>query len=61
MGPIPDIDLGDIGHHSTAFTLDVYSHVVPGMQRQAAERLARLVLDSPDDADLAHDRPDEFS
>lgn len=31
-------------HHSTAFTLDVDTHVVPGMQRQAAETLVGLIL-----------------
>ncbi len=33
-----------LGHHSTAFTLDVYSHVVPGMQSQAANHVSDLVL-----------------
>ena len=38
-----------LGHHSTAFMLDVYSHVVPGMQQDAAERVAGLILDDPTD------------
>ncbi|QBI22013.1 integrase [Egibacter rhizosphaerae] len=38
-----------MGHHSTAFTLDIYSHVIPGMQQQAAERIADLVLGPGDE------------
>jgi integrase len=32
-----------LGHSSVAMTLDVYSHVAPGIQEDAAERIARLV------------------
>lgn len=32
-----------LGHTSTAFTMDVYSHVLPDMQREAADRLDVLV------------------
>ncbi len=32
-----------LGHASVAFTLDVYSHVVPGLQEDAAQRIAALV------------------
>ncbi len=31
-----------LGHATVAFTLDVYSHVIPGMQEEAAERIAAL-------------------
>jgi integrase len=31
-----------LGHASIAITLDVYSHVVPAMQQDAAERVAAL-------------------
>ena len=31
-----------LGHASAALTLDVYSHVLPNMQQQAAERLEVL-------------------
>ena len=31
-----------LGHSSVAFTLDVYSHVVPALQEDAAERVAEL-------------------
>lgn len=32
-----------LGHATVAFTLDVYSHVVPGMQEDAADRIAALM------------------
>jgi integrase len=32
-----------LGHATVAFTLDVYSHVVPGLQEDAAQRIAALV------------------
>ena len=33
-----------LGHASVAFTMDVYGHLIPGMQEDAAEKLDRLVL-----------------
>ena len=33
-----------LGHHSPAFTLSVYAHVLPGMQSEAAETFAGLVF-----------------
>ena len=36
----PKIVQERLGHHSTAFTMDVYSSVLPSMQREAVERLA---------------------
>ncbi len=32
-----------LGHASATITLGVYAHVMPGMQREAADRLALLV------------------
>lgn len=32
-----------LGHHSTAFTEETYFHVLPGMQAEAAEAVARMV------------------
>ncbi|MFP4555216.1 MAG: tyrosine-type recombinase/integrase, partial [Actinomycetota bacterium] len=32
-----------LGHASPEFTLHRYSHVMPGMQRDAADRIARAV------------------
>jgi integrase len=37
----PKVASERLGHHSVAFTLDVYSHVVPGMQSAAAEATPR--------------------
>ncbi len=33
-----------LGHASIAIPLDTYSHVVPNMQEEAAEQVARLIL-----------------
>ena len=33
-----------LGHASVAFTLDTYSHVMPGLQEVAAERFDQLIL-----------------
>jgi len=38
-----------LGHSSVALTLDVYSHVLPHMQEDAARRMAALLGDSGDD------------
>lgn len=40
-----------LGHHSVAFTLDTYAHVMPGMQSEAVRRLSTLI----DDPDREHD------
>jgi integrase len=47
-GVNPRVASERLGHHSVAFTLDVYSHVVPGMQSAAAERIAEMIFDSDD-------------
>ena len=31
-----------LGHSRVGMTLDVYSHVLPGMQEDAAERISKL-------------------
>jgi len=33
-----------LGHSTTSFTLDKYAHVLPGMQAEAADLVAGLVL-----------------
>ncbi len=33
-----------LGHASVAFTMSVYQHVMPGMQREAAEKMAGLIF-----------------
>jgi integrase len=35
-----------LGHATVSFTLDTYSHVMPGMQEEAASAVAELVLGS---------------
>jgi integrase len=32
-----------LGHATASITLDVYSHVLPGMQREAVEKLETLL------------------
>ena len=34
-----------LGHANIAITLDVYSHVIPGMDAAAANAVASLILD----------------
>ena len=36
-----------LGHATVAITLDVYSHVIPGMDAQAANAVASLILSNP--------------
>ena len=43
-GANPKVVQERLGHYSVAFTLDAYSSVVPGMQSEAAEQVATLVL-----------------
>jgi hypothetical protein len=33
-----------LGHATIAITMDTYSHVIPGLDEQAAETVARLIL-----------------
>ncbi|HXH57089.1 hypothetical protein [Iamia sp.] len=33
-----------LGHATVAFTVDVYSHTVPALQEEAADRVAALIL-----------------
>lgn len=35
-----------LGHASVAFTMSVYQHIMPGMQREAAEKMAGLIFSS---------------
>jgi hypothetical protein len=39
----PKIVSERLGHASVAFTLDTYSHVVPGLQEAAAERFDKML------------------
>jgi integrase len=42
-GVNPKVVSERLGHSSVAFTLDVYSHVVPALDEEAANRVARLI------------------
>ena len=33
-----------LGHATIAITMDTYSHVLPGLDREAADSVARLIL-----------------
>ncbi len=46
QGENPKVVQERLGHSSPAFTLHIYSHVLPGMQDQAARRLAERILGS---------------
>jgi Phage integrase family len=39
-----------LGHANVQITLDTYSHVIPGLDEQAAATVARLILDGSDTA-----------
>jgi hypothetical protein len=40
-----------LGHATIAITLDTSSHVIPGMDEEAASRVANLILGAPKAAD----------
>ena len=40
-----------LGHANIAITLDVYSHVIPGMDAQAANAVASLILGDPTESE----------
>lgn len=44
LGVHPKVVQERLGHSSPAFTMAVYGHVVPGMQEDAAEKLAEKLL-----------------
>jgi integrase len=45
-GVSPKVISEQLGHASVAFTLDVYSHVLPHMQDAAAERVQALLIEA---------------
>jgi integrase len=53
-GVSPKVISEQLGHASVAFTLDVYSHVLPHMQDQAASMVQALLLPYPTGMDLEH-------
>jgi hypothetical protein len=44
-----------LGHATIAITMDTYSHVIPGLDEQAAETVAHLILGPV--ADLSANKP----
>ena len=46
-GVNPKVVSERLGHTSVSFTLDVYSHVLPGLQQDAAEKVAALISADP--------------
>jgi integrase len=46
-GVHPKIVSERLGHSSVAFTMDVYAHVVEGMQEQAADAIVALIFPRP--------------
>jgi integrase len=46
-GVHPKVAQERLGHSSIAITLDIYSHVAPGMQEDAAAKLGALVFEHP--------------
>jgi hypothetical protein len=46
------------GHANIAITMDTYSHVLPGLDAQAADTVARLILGPPEpSSDPSADKP----
>jgi len=43
-GISPKVVSERLGHSTVAMTLDVYSHVLPSLEAEAAERVASLVF-----------------
>jgi integrase len=56
-GVHPKVVSARLGHASVAFTLSVYSHVMPGMDEHAASTIADLILGPPDGAAPADNGP----
>ena len=43
-GTHPKVVADRLGHSTTAITLDIYSHVIPSVEEQAASRIANLIF-----------------
>jgi integrase len=46
-----------LGHANIAITLDVYSHVIPGMDAAAANAVASLILDGSNQSERPGSKP----
>ena len=49
-GVPPKVVSERLGHATVAFTMDVYAHVIPGMQARAAETFGQLVFGDGDES-----------
>lgn len=49
-GVNPKIVSSRLGHASVGFTLSVYSHALPGIDREAADTIAAMYVDLPEEA-----------
>ncbi|MEX5634381.1 tyrosine-type recombinase/integrase [Parafrankia sp. FMc2] len=47
-GVHPKVVSERLGHASVAFTLSFYSHVIPGMDKDAADEIANVILGTPE-------------
>ncbi|HEV2825672.1 MAG TPA: site-specific integrase [Actinomycetota bacterium] len=57
-GVPPKVISQRLGHATIAITMDTYSHVIPGLDEQAAETVARLILgDGEVISDLSANKP----
>jgi hypothetical protein len=57
-GVPPKVISQRLGHATIAITMDTYSHAIPGLDEQAAETVARLILgDGEVIADLSVNKP----
>jgi integrase len=57
-GVSPKVISQRLGHATIAITMDTYSHVIPGLDEQAAETVARLILGGGEPAaDLSANKP----
>jgi len=52
----PRIVAERLGHENVAFTLQVYGHVIPGQQAEAAANVARLVFGSGPSSVISRDQ-----
>lgn len=60
-GVPPKIVSERLGHATVAFTMDIYAHVIPGMQAEAADMFRDLVFgdDDPEPHEPDHDSDDD--
>jgi len=54
-GVPPKVVSERLGHATVAFTMDIYAHVIPGMQAEAADMFRNLVFGDDDPEPHASD------